>query len=66
MTTYEVTSRTVPVGVRGLAVRLGRALENWGREAASRTDLLAVRDELRRQDELKTRMLSDRLTLRPW
>lgn len=72
MTTYEVTYCAVPVsvrgpvGVRGLAVQLGRALENWGREEALPIDPTAVRRELRRQDELKTRMISDRLLLRHW
>ena len=66
MTTYEVTYCAVPVGVRGLAVRLGRALESWGREAAQPIDPTAVRLELRRQDEVKTRMISDRLLLRHW
>jgi hypothetical protein len=66
VSTYNVTSCTVPVGVRGLAVRLGRALENWGSEPTPSIDPSALRRELRRQDEVKTRMISDRLTFRQW
>ena len=66
MSTYEVTYCTVPVGVRGLAVRLGRALENWGRDAAPAVDPAAVRRELRRQDDVRTRMISDRMLVRHW
>jgi hypothetical protein len=66
VSTYHVTSCTVPVGVRGFSVRLGRALENWGSEPATPIDLTALRLELRRQDEVKTRMISDRVTLGHW
>jgi hypothetical protein len=66
VTRYGVTYCTVPVGVRGVAVRLGRALENWGSEPTTPIDPTALRRELRRQDEVKTRMISDRLTFRQW
>lgn len=35
-------------GVHGVAVRLGRALENWGREASRPIDREAVRREYER------------------
>jgi len=61
-TTYQVTYRAMPAGVPGLAVRLGLALEKWGRDAAEPTDPLAVQRELRRQDQVKTKMMmTDRL-----
>ena len=61
-TTYQVTYRAIPVGVPGLAVRLGLALEKWGRDASRHTDPLAIQRELRRQDEVKTKMMmTDRL-----
>ena len=63
---YKVTYRPVPAGVPGLAVRLGSALEKWGRDAARPTDPLAVDRELRRQDELKTRMLMTERLGRHW
>jgi hypothetical protein len=66
VSTYTVSSRTVPDGVRGLAVRLGRALENWGQEAVRPVDHAVVRRELRRQDEVKTRMMADRMLVRHW
>jgi hypothetical protein len=66
VSTYEVAHCAVPVGVRGLAVRLGRALENWGSEPTPPIDPTALRLELHRQDEVKTRMISDRLTFRHW
>lgn len=66
VSTYNVTSCAVPVGVRGLAVRLGRAPEYWGSEPATPIDPTALRRELRRQDEVTTRMISDRLTLLHW
>ncbi|MEO5535309.1 MAG: hypothetical protein ABIR17_09285 [Pseudolysinimonas sp.] len=43
-------------GVAGLAVRLGRALENWGREAADPIDRDARRREYERQLGIATRM----------
>jgi hypothetical protein len=63
---YNVTYPAMPAGVPGLAVRLGSALEKWGRDAARPADPLAVRRELRRQDELKTRMLMTERLGRHW
>jgi hypothetical protein len=63
---YNVTYRAVPAGVPGLAVRLGAALEKWGRDAARPTDPLAIDRELRRQDEIKTRMLMTERIGRHW
>lgn len=44
-------------GVPGVAVRVGRALESWGRRAAEPMDRDAVRREYERQLENETRML---------
>ena len=63
---YSVTYRPVPAGVPGLAVRLGAALEKWGRDAARPTDPLAVDRELRRQDAVKARMLMTERLGRHW
>ena len=63
---YSVTYRPVPAGVPGLAVRLGTALEKWGRDAARPTDPLAIARELRRQDAVKTRMLMTERLGRHW
>lgn len=46
-------------GVPGLAVRLGRALENWGRRAARPVDREAVRRERERLLANEARMLSN-------
>ena len=63
---YSVTYRPVPAGVPGLAVRLGSALEKWGRDAARPTDPLAIDRELRRQDAVKTKMLMTERVGRHW
>lgn len=44
-------------GVPGVAVRLGRALENWGRRAAQPTDREALRRERERLLANEARML---------
>lgn len=44
-------------GVPGLAVRLGRALENWGRTAARPTDREAQRRERERMLANEARIL---------
>lgn len=44
-------------GVPGLAVRLGRALENWGRQAAQPIDREALRRERERMLANEARML---------
>lgn len=52
-------------GVAGMAVRLGRALEKWGREAAQPLDRDAQRREYDRQAGIEARMLqSERLLTR--
>lgn len=66
MSAYEVGTYRVPVGVRALAVRLGRALENWGHEGIEPLDAAMVQRELHRQNDLKTRMMADRLIVRNW
>lgn len=44
-------------GLAGIAVRLGRALENWGREASKPVDREALRREIERQAGNEARML---------
>jgi len=66
VTTYNVTYCATPAGLPGLAVRLGQALEKWGRDAAQPTDPFAIQRELRRQDDVKTKMMADRLIFRNW
>lgn len=44
-------------GVPGIAVRLGRALENWGREVSKPVDREALRREYERQVGNEARML---------
>ena len=44
-------------GVPGIAVRLGRALENWGREVSKPVDRDAQRREYERQAGNEERML---------
>jgi hypothetical protein len=44
-------------GVPGIAVRLGRALENWGREVSKPVDRDAQRREYERQVGNEARML---------
>ena len=44
-------------GVPGLAVRLGRALENWGRKAAQPIDREALRRDRERMLANEARML---------
>lgn len=44
-------------GVAGIAVRLGRALEKWGREASKPVDREALRREIERQAGNEARML---------
>ncbi|MEO8528275.1 MAG: hypothetical protein ABI435_04290 [Pseudolysinimonas sp.] len=51
----RMTTQNYP-GVAGLAVRLGRALEGWGREAADPIDRDARRREYARQLGIETRM----------
>lgn len=46
-------------GVPGLAVRLGRALENWGRRAAQPIDREALRRDRERMLANEARMLSN-------
>jgi len=50
----------------GVAVRLGLALEKWGRDAARPTDPLAIQRELRRQDQVKTKMIMTERLGRHW
>jgi hypothetical protein len=53
-------------GIPGVAVRLGRALENWGREVAKPVDRDAQRREYERQVGNETRMLHvERLVRHP-
>jgi hypothetical protein len=52
-------------GVPGVAVRLGRALEKWGRSAAQPIDREALRREYDRQSGIEARMLQcERLATR--
>jgi hypothetical protein len=44
-------------GVPGIAVRLGRALENWGREVSKPIDREALRRDYERQAGNEARML---------
>jgi hypothetical protein len=53
-------------GLAGIAVRLGRALENWGREVSKPIDREAQRREYERQIGNETRMLQvERLVRHP-
>lgn len=53
-------------GVPGIAVRLGRALEDWGRKVAKPIDRDAQRREYERQVGNETRMLQvERLVRHP-
>ena len=56
--TYDafLDSRSIS-GVPGIAVRLGRALEKWGRAAAQPTDREAVRRDRERMLANEARML---------
>jgi hypothetical protein len=58
--TYDTFMDTRSIsGVPGIAVRLGRALENWGRQASVPTDREALRREHERQLGIEARMLHD-------
>ena len=58
--TYDTFMDTRSIsGVPGIAVRLGRALETWGRQASAPTDREALRRENERQLEIEARMLHD-------
>ena len=67
--TYDTFMDTRSIsGVPGIAVRLGRALENWGRQrslkAPASTDREALRREHERQLGIEARMLrNERLVL---
>jgi hypothetical protein len=53
-------------GVPGIAVRLGRALENWGREVSKPIDREALRRDYERQAGNEARMLhAERLVRGP-
>jgi hypothetical protein len=53
-------------GVPGIAVRLGRALEDWGRKVSTPIDRDAQRREYERQVGNEARMLqSERLVRQP-
>jgi hypothetical protein len=53
-------------GLAGVAVRLGRALENWGREVSKPIDRDAQRREFERQAGNEARMLHvERLVRQP-
>jgi hypothetical protein len=53
-------------GVPGIAVRLGRTLENWGRKVATPVDRDAQRRDYERQVGNEARMLHvERLVRRP-
>ena len=52
-------------GLPGIAVRLGRALENWGREVSKPVDREALRRDYERQVGNEARMLhAERLVRR--
>ncbi len=54
-------------GLPAVAVRLGRALENWGRRAARIVDRETLRREYERQRHNEARMLgNERFTLPRW
>lgn len=54
-------------GVPGLAVRIGRALEAWGREVSRPVDRETLRREYERQRDHEARMLaSERFALQRW
>ena len=57
--TYDAFMECPPriSGVPGLAVRLGRALENWGRRVAPPTDREALRRDRERMLANEARML---------
>lgn len=53
-------------GVPGIAVRLGRTLENWGRKASQPVDRETQRRDFERQVGNEARMLhAERLVRRP-
>ena len=67
VTTYDAFTARRITGVPGVAVRLGRALEKWGRDAAEPRDPMAVRREIARQEQVKVRMLTTQgLGYRHW
>jgi hypothetical protein len=54
-------------GVPGIAVRLGVALENWGRQVSKPIDRETRRREFDRLADNEARMLhAERLVRRPW